>query len=95
MYLITFTYFKDLPSDEQLQIHRAYIDKKVQNGEILVAGPKDPRTGGVIVATVDQEEQAMAIAHNDPYYLAGLADYQITKFKPVKYQNEIFKFIKS
>lgn len=93
MFLITFNFIGNLPTDQQLAEHRSYIDKKINEGLILLAGPKDPRTGGVIVALTKTEEEAKHLVEGDPYFPYQLADYQITKFNPVKYRPEIAKLV--
>lgn len=63
--------------------HRAWLDEHYHSGLFITSGPRDPRTGGVIVAAGDKE-QLQELLKQDPFSVAGLAEYDIIAFTPVK-----------
>lgn len=59
--------------------HRAYQRKLAEDGTLLAAGPHEPRFGGMFLVRVPDEnpQQALdAIRDADPYYQAGVAQYE-------------------
>ena len=61
--------------------HRAFIKRGVEQGRILVSGPMEPRTGGVIVATVSSRAEVDALIAEDPYHRAGVATHEPIEFR--------------
>lgn len=68
--------------DNVLQAHRTFLQTCYDKGLFLASGPKNPRTGGIIIALTDQETMQTLI-EQDPFHQAGVADYKITEFNPV------------
>ncbi|TNF66983.1 MAG: hypothetical protein EP298_07645 [Gammaproteobacteria bacterium] len=87
LYLIDITFTKSLDEINLiLDEHRAYLRSFLSdNGLLLAAGPKTPRTGGILIAKGDRAE-INAFIQNDPYNLHGLADYKVTAFDPITRQ---------
>ncbi|HLB43186.1 MAG TPA: YciI family protein [Gammaproteobacteria bacterium] len=50
-----------------------------------MSGPKNPRTGGVIISLIDDREQLNIILSEDPFYTQNIADYEIIEFIPTKH----------
>jgi uncharacterized protein YciI len=77
------------PIDEVLQVqnpHRAYLRQLKADGVLIAAGPQDPRSGGAFLLRVpdDNAHAALdAVRDNDPYYLAGVAQYELIKWNVV------------
>lgn len=62
------------------QAHRAYLRELEEQGLLLAAGPLEPRFGGAFLLNVpdDQPEAALdAIRNHDPYFVAGVAQYEL------------------
>ena len=60
--------------------HRAFQRKLQEEGKLLAAGPHDPRFGGMMLLRVGDEnpQQALdAIRDADPYYQAGVVQYEL------------------
>lgn len=60
--------------------HRAYLRDLKAAGRLVAAGPQDPRYGGIFLLKVpDEDPQAAldAIRDDDPYYQAGVAQYEL------------------
>lgn len=90
-YLINLIYTRPL---EEVQLktdeHRQYLTELRNKGIIIMAGPKNPRNGGVIIAKGDKKAIDQLI-HNDPYFIYQLASYDITEFNPVIHQSSLDK----
>lgn len=60
--------------------HRAYLRHLKAAGTLVAAGPQEPRFGGIFLLRVpDENPQAAldAVRDNDPYYQAGVAQYEL------------------
>jgi len=75
--------------DKYLQAHRDFLDYYYKQGLLVASGPMKPRTGGIIIAAMNNKAQLEEILRKDPYHLAELADYEIIEFTPVKHCNEL------
>ncbi|MDP3562168.1 MAG: YciI family protein [Legionellaceae bacterium] len=94
MFIIQLSYKVPLNEvDKYLQAHREFLDYHYKQGLILISGPMKPRTGGVIIAMTQDKAYLESILHQDPYYLAEIADYQLIEFIPVKHRDEIKNLI--
>ncbi len=70
--------------DAVLSDHVAWLDAHYAGGVFLASGRKDPRDGGVIIALGDDRTKMEEIAESDPFTVAGVAEYTITKFVATK-----------
>lgn len=62
------------------EAHRAFQRKLKEDGVMLAGGPHEPRFGGMFLVRVPDEnpQQALdAIRDADPYYQAGVAQYEL------------------
>jgi uncharacterized protein YciI len=71
------------PIEEILKVqdpHRAYLRQLKADGTLLAAGPHDPRFGGTFLVRVPDDTAHAAldsIRDNDPFYTAGVAQYEL------------------
>jgi uncharacterized protein YciI len=71
------------PIEEVLKVqeaHRAFQRRLLEQGVLLAAGPNEPRFGGMFLVRVPDENPHTAldqIRDNDPYYQAGVAQYEV------------------
>jgi uncharacterized protein YciI len=71
------------PIEEVLKVqeaHRAFQRRLREDGVLLAAGPHEPRFGGMFLVRVDDDHAQAAldkIRDSDPYYRAGVAQYEI------------------
>lgn len=94
MFVIMVQYKKPLEIvDEYLAAHRAFLETGYQNNCFIASGPKNPRTGGVILSQLKSREQLEGILAQDPFVLNGIADYEIIEFAPVKYHVDFARFL--
>ena len=81
MFLLLSRYIKPLDEVERLMPeHRAFLDRFYREGKLVFSGPRDPRTGGVILADVDSEVEAMKIVVEDPFFSEKVAHYELIRF---------------
>jgi uncharacterized protein YciI len=89
MLIIDLIYKKPMSEVESvLEAHRDFLQTHYDSGLLVASGPKVPRTGGVIIALGDKSAME-AILKDDPFYKAGVTEYSITEFEPVKHCNAI------
>lgn len=85
MFIVNLTYQCELSEiDQHLAAHIQYLEKCYQLGYFLMSGRKEPRDGGVIVATAPTKAQLMDILSEDPFYQHRLARYDIIEFVATK-----------
>lgn len=88
MYAIAVVRYRQ-PIEEVLKVqepHRAYLRQLLQDGVLLAAGPMDPRFGGMFLLRVPDDNPRGAldrIRDNDPYYQAGVAQYELIPWNVV------------
>ena len=81
MFLLLSKYIKPLDDVERLlPAHRAFLDRFYREGKLVCSGPREPRTGGVILADVDSEVEAMKIVVEDPFFTEKVAHYELVRF---------------
>jgi uncharacterized protein YciI len=95
MYLIQVTYTKPISEvDKYLVEHRAFLDKYYASGNLICSGPKNPRTGGIILCRANSLDETWGIIRQDPFFINSIADYDVIEFNPIKYAKEFELFIK-
>ena len=78
--------------DQHLPAHRDFLRQHYEKNIFVASGAKIPRTGGVIIATIENKQHLEAILKQDPFYQNKIATYEITEFKPLLYSDD-FKCI--
>lgn len=74
--------------------HRAFQRTLKEQGTLLAAGPHDPRFGGMMLVRVPDEnpQQALdAIRDADPYYQAGVVQYELLVWNVVIGKDDLDK----
>lgn len=66
--------------------HRAFLQTGYDKGWLLMSGPINPRTGGVVIARSPSVDDLREFFRMDPYAVKGLAGYRFVEFEPVKRQ---------
>lgn len=92
MFIISLNYVRSLEQiDALLEKHVEFLKDQYSKKNFIASGRKVPRTGGIILAKVDSREQLDAIIQLDPFYIDGVAEYEIIEFAPTlvssEYQN--------
>jgi uncharacterized protein YciI len=85
MFIVLLTYTAGIAEiDAQLDAHRAWLDARIADGRLLVAGRQVPRTGGAFLVRGTDRAEVEAWVRTDPFAVAGVADYQLIAFEPTK-----------
>lgn len=94
MLLIMITYKKPIEViDKYLTAHREFLEGGYKNNYFIVSGPKNPRTGGVIISQLKDRALLEQIMKKDPFMINDLAQYEIIEFTPVKYHRNFSEFV--
>ena len=84
MFVIALTYTASIEVlDGHLADHRAWLDQGIADGWLLLAGPREPRTGGILLARGERDEIA-AKAATDPFVVNGAASFELIEFRAGK-----------
>lgn len=79
--------------DQYLAEHRAFLEEGYQKNYFVASGPRNPRTGGIIISQLKDRDQLNTILKEDPFYKHHIAEYEIVEFMPVKYHPNFACFI--
>jgi len=86
LFIIDIEYIKPIEVIEALiKDHMAWLDRGYADGIFLASGRKDPRTGGIIIATGAKREDIEKRASDDPFVVNGAAKTTITRFLPSRF----------
>jgi len=84
MFVIALTYTASIEVlDGHLADHRAWLDQGIADGWLLLAGRREPRTGGILLARGERVE-VERLAAADPFVLNGAATVEVIEFHPVR-----------
>lgn len=82
MFVVVMSFTKKFDADDdRVQGHRRLIRELVASGQVVLAGPRKPQAGGVMVFNVPSEDELLAILQRDPMRVGGLIEDQIFEFK--------------
>ncbi len=83
MFVVSLTYVRSLEEVEKnIDAHIDYLARQYEGGNFLASGRKVPRTGGVILALAETRAELDRILEEDPFYIAGVATYEVIEFVP-------------
>ncbi|MGN6376244.1 MAG: YciI family protein [Sphingomonas sp.] len=78
--LILLTYIAPLDEvDAQLKAHVDWLEVGFDEGVFLIAGRRNPRSGGVIVVR-GTADAVTAVAKSDPFVTSGVASFEVVPF---------------
>lgn len=80
--------------EEILPAHRAFLQEYYDKGALLLSGPQNPRTGGIVIARAESVEAIKEIFSHDPYQVQKAADYRFIEFNPVKFSPIVENWVK-
>lgn len=94
MFLVIITYKKPLEEiDQYLSAHRNFLETGYQKNMLVVSGPRNPRTGGVIISQLKNRDELETFLMQDPFHIHDVANYDIIEFNPVKYHKDFVSFV--
>jgi len=64
--------------------HRAFLQTGYDSGLLLMSGPRDDKTGGIVVARAPDLPTLQSFFELDPYKLNGLAEHRFMGFTAAK-----------
>jgi uncharacterized protein YciI len=95
MYIISLNYIVPLEElDQHMADHVKYLKKYYKKNIFVASGRKVPRTGGIILALADSQEEVEAIIKEDPFYKHELAEFDITHFLTSQYHPDLEGLLK-
>ena len=93
MFIINLTYKVPLEViDKHLNNHIEYLNIQYGEKNFLISGGKIPRTGGIIISSMNDKNELLKVIEKDPFKLHNLAEYEVVEFNPSKASNE-FNFL--
>jgi uncharacterized protein YciI len=82
MFLVLLRYKVPLEEvDANMKAHVTYLKKWYARGVFVVSGRRVPRTGGVILAKANSEDELRGILAEDPFVTEGVADFELIEFR--------------
>lgn len=95
IFVVSLEYKVDLIEvDKYLADHRLFLKKYYSEKVFIASGPKQPRTGGVIIAIADDLITIKQILSQDPFSIHNIANYVIVEFSPTMWSQELAEAIK-
>jgi uncharacterized protein YciI len=83
VFVVLLTYTKPLAAvDALLPAHREFLQRMYQEGIFILSGRKEPRDGGVVLASAESAEELESVLVQDPFHIHGVASYQVIEFVP-------------
>lgn len=83
MFIVLLTYTQPLVAvDALVPAHREFLQRMYHAGTFLLSGRKEPRDGGVILASAASVQELESVLAQDPFHLNGVAIYQVIEFLP-------------
>jgi len=78
LFIVTLTYVRPLEEvNKQLDAHRDWLVANTVAGRIAVAGPLEPRTGGLIVAHCGSRAELDQLMAEDPFVIEELVSVEV------------------
>ncbi|MEH7301916.1 YciI family protein [Neobacillus drentensis] len=94
MFVLLLKYIKPIEEVEnQLEPHRAYLEKYYSLQKFICSGRQNPRVGGVILCNAENREEVETIIQEDPFYSKNIATYEIIEFTPTMHADGFEQFI--
>lgn len=78
---------------DTIRLHREFLQIGYEKGWLLMSGPRNPTTGGIVVARAPSQQALEDFFNGDPYKLSGLATHTFVEFNPVKQQDFMANWI--
>lgn len=95
MYILNLTYKKSLEEvNKHLSAHNEYLQTYYDKENFICSGRKEPRSGGIILASFPSLSDAQEAIKDDPFLQNEIAEYQITEFIPTKSSETFHSLLK-
>lgn len=80
--------------ENHLEAHREFLKICYQKKIFITSGRKEPRTGGIIIASARDKKTLEEVLANDPFKQHNIATYEITEFVPTMYDEALTEIVK-
>lgn len=84
---------KTSEAEALLPDHKAFIQKGVDAGRVLCAGPKRSGNGGFIIVNAETRAALEDYISTDPYFQKGILHFDITEFTPLDYPSYLSDWV--
>ena len=64
--------------------HRSFLQTGYDSGMLLMSGPREDKTGGIVIARAPDLPTLQSFFELDPYKLNGLAEHKFVAFTAAK-----------
>lgn len=68
--------------DALLEEHKAWIGRNADR--ILLTAREEPLVGGLILARAGSVEEVWEMIREDPFHAAGMSEYEVREYRPVR-----------
>jgi uncharacterized protein YciI len=86
IFIVELTYIVPLETLEPLLAgHRQFLQAGYDSKRLLLSGPQNPRTGGIVVARSESIEEIQRTFAADPFFSKNAATYRFVEFTPTKF----------
>lgn len=79
--------------DEILPQHRKFLQDDYNKNILLLSGPMNPRSGGVVIARAQSIDKIKKFFDLDPYNTNNYASFNFIEFDPVKHQDFLIPWV--
>ena len=94
MFIVHLEYKKALADvDSLIPAHRDFLQRNYKEGNFILSGRCEPRTGGIILSAMKSIDALEEIMKKDPFYTDGAATFEIIEFKPSMASDELKSLI--
>jgi uncharacterized protein YciI len=94
MFLLMLNYKKPIEIvDQYVTAHRDYLAECYKKDYLVVSGPKNPRTGGIMISQLSDRAKLEEMISQDPFKIHDIAEFEIIEFSPVRYHQDFASFI--
>lgn len=83
MFIVNLSYIAPMEKvDAFLDEHIKFLKSCYADGTFIASGRKEPRTGGIILASCESVEALEDILADDPFWKNSIAEYDVINFSP-------------
>jgi uncharacterized protein YciI len=83
LFVVDLTYTVPLETIQTvLEAHMTFVRRCYEAGVFIASGPKEPRTGGVVIAKAADEASLRTLLAEDPFVIEDMVETTLTPFRP-------------
>lgn len=94
MFVVIVRYTRSTAEVEAVRpAHREFLAECYRNNQLIVSGPQNPRTGGILLSQLTDRDVLMALLKTDPFCTEQVAEYELIEFVPFQYHPDFSSFM--